>query len=510
MADAALNFVFRVDSGVQMGSGHVMRCLTLARELSGNGARIQFICRDIRGNLIDRIQREGYVVYRLPAPQEQRASSCPWLQVPLHQDAEETRTVLERVRPAWLVVDHYGISAEWHRAQRGPAKSIFVVDDLADRALDCDLLLDQSYVGRATLQRYVGLVPDGCRTLLGPRYALLSSEYAALHEALVERTGDACRVLVFFGGTDATDETSKALQALARPELAHLAVDVVLGANHPAPERVEAMAQGRPRTTLHRNLPTLAGLMFRADLAIGAGGTVSWERLCLGLPSIVITVAVNQEAQTSSLADEGLARWLGRAPEVTADSIFSAVQESLHTPLKRPWLVDGHGVDRVTAALVSPSRTLRLERAGVAHAELLYHWRNDPQARAMSFNDGPIEWDAHVNWYRAQLADPRVQIFIGRSGRLPVGQVRLDGRASQAVLSYSVDADVRGLGFGSALVERAVRSAGHVPAAGYIANVKAGNMASRRVFQKLGWRETAAGGDCVFRLDAAASPQDVR
>jgi UDP-2,4-diacetamido-2,4,6-trideoxy-beta-L-altropyranose hydrolase len=494
VVEAPGRVVFRVDGGATLASGHVMRCLTLASELTRRGAQVAFICRELPGHLGARVQREGYPLHLLKGPRE--GAPVPW-----QRDAEETRALLEPLHPEWLIVDHYELDAAWERVQRAVVARVLVIDDLADRSHACEVLLDQNYFGAVTGQRYAGLVPDETRLLLGPHYALLRREYAAARAALTPRTGAARRVLVFFGGSDATDETSKALQALSAPEFSHLAVDVVLGANHAAAAAVRALAAARPYTTLHTNLPSLAGLMGHADLAVGAGGTTTWERLCLELPSVVVTVAANQEQPSASLAAAGLVIPAGRAPAVSVEELRAAIASALRGPRHVRAIVDGYGAARVAAVMLPPSvRNLRLVPAGRRDAELLFFWRNDPLARAMSFDDGVIDWDTHLQWLDTKLADADVSIFIGVADGLPVGQARLDFTAGEAELSYSVDPLVRRLGFGMALAEQAVRSAGRVPAGGFRARVKAGNLASRRIFERLGWRATMAGADYVFRL----------
>jgi len=486
-SNSPASVAIRVDSGTQIGSGHVMRCLNVAGELERNGGQATFLCRELPGHLGQLIEREGYPVVPL------RTETC-----------EEARDALRRLRTDWLIVDHYGIGADWERSQRGSIGRILVIDDLADRLHDCDVLLDQNYFGRDTQLRYAGLVPPRCRLLLGPRYALLQPEYANLRTALVPRTGTSRRVLVFFGGTDPTNETCKALRALAVPELAHLDVDVVLGANHPAPHEVAALAAKRPGTTVYRNLPTLAGLMFRADLAVGAGGVATSERMCMGLPSVVVTIAPNQERPIASLAEEGIVICAGRAASVTEAGLAAAIMSALREPLRDPAMVDGHGAARVSAAIMPPSTSrLRLRRTRIEDARLLFDWRNEAAARAMSFDESLVAWDSHLQWLSDKLADCGTQIFVGEVDGLPVGQARLEFSGAEAVLSYSIDSDFRGLGFGTALVELVVRSARPRPAVGFRAHVKAHNEASKKIFLRLGWRETIAGTEHVYRLSGS-------
>jgi UDP-2,4-diacetamido-2,4,6-trideoxy-beta-L-altropyranose hydrolase len=493
-------FVFRVDSSRAMGYGHVMRCLTIAGELARRAAEVTFVCRELPGNAITRIVGEGHRVERLPAPG--KASSMSWFQVEPEIDSEQTRSVLARLNPDWLVVDHYGIDAGWERAQRSDVGRILVIDDLADRVHDCDVLLDQNYFGDLTARRYDAWIPAGARRLLGPRYALLRPEYLRLRRSqpdLVQSPARAKRVLVFFG-TDATDETGKVLRALNTPALEHLEVDVVLGPSHPAVEDVDALVAARPSTRLFMEPPSLAELMAKADLAIGAGGTTTSERLCLRLPSIVITVAGNQEQPTAQLAKEGFVIAGGVAPISSVERLATLIADSLNLPKLARTLVDGYGTLRVAAALVPPKPTeLRLHKAHPADCELLYDWRNEPLAREMSLNSDLIAWESHARWFEARLRNPDVELFIASIDGLPAGQARLEYTGDEAVLSYSVEPVLRGLGFGKAIVQNALQCAGRQPAAGFVARVKATNAASRRIFESLGWSDSVEGGEIVYR-----------
>ena len=193
-----------------------------------------------------------------------------------------------------------------------PPPQMLMIDDLADRSHICDLLLDQNFFGEATERRYQGLVPQQCLQLLGPHYALLGPEYALLHPLVPHRT-ELRRVLVFFGGADPDNCTGQAIRALMAPELAHLAVDVVLGLQCPHRPEVETLVANRPHTTLHGPKPSLAGLIARADLAIGAGGATTWERACLGLPSLVVSTAANQEPVAYELNKYEYIQYLGES-----------------------------------------------------------------------------------------------------------------------------------------------------------------------------------------------------
>ena len=353
--------LFRCDASLSIGSGHVIRCRTLARELQRCGAEVLFLCRRQPGDLIALLEQEFRVLALSAQPLavceelEGRELYGAWLGCSQMQDAEDCLGVLESagVRSAdWLVVDHYGLDAIWQanlleRLAGALPTKLLAIDDLADRPHQTDLLLDQNFFGAATEQRYEGLVPTDCRQLLGPHYALLGPEYALLHPLVPPRT-ELRRVLVFYGAVDSENLTSRALEALMEPALAHLAVDVVLGQKSPHREAVADLVAQRPCTNLHGPLPSLSGLITRADLAIGAGGTTTWERACLGLPTLVTPIAANQFEGVEALEKQGCVMTVSHlfftGSLLRSLERISTDQSWLFTSSsKSVKLVDGHG-----------------------------------------------------------------------------------------------------------------------------------------------------------------------
>jgi UDP-2,4-diacetamido-2,4,6-trideoxy-beta-L-altropyranose hydrolase len=356
----AMNVVFRVDASARMGTGHLMRCLTLAESLRERGADARFICRPHVGHLIDLLRERAFEVSELPSVPDVApltdADYAAWLAVSQATDAAHTIEALGGRRPDWLIVDHYGVDADWEQALRPKIRRLMVIDDLASRRHVCDVLLDQNYWPEG-LERYIPLVPHGCKLLVGPTYALLRPEYAESRKGIGPRLGDAGRVFVYFGGSDPADITRLALQALSVPELVRLSVDVVVGANYRYGAALQQLADARGGTTIHGPRLHLADLMAKADLAIGAGGATTWERLCLGLSSVVISTAANQEPGAKVLNDEGLIRYIGRAGSVTVSDIVHATVDEFEAKQFRErseramHVCDGLGVLRVGAAL---------------------------------------------------------------------------------------------------------------------------------------------------------------
>lgn len=497
--------VFRVDSGTRLGSGHVMRCLALAVELRRRGAQVLFVSRAHAGHISSRVEADGFEVVVLPVLAA--AEDPMMLGAAQSRDAEETLEIITERSADWVVPDHYGIAAPWETTIRSRGVKVLAIDDLANRPHDCDALLDQNFFGAETEERYRSLVSKDCRTLLGPRFALLAPQYAVLRRELPPRGRVRARALVAFGGSDSSNETATALAALMQPQFSNLAVDIVIGPNHPAPEEIIEAAARRPLTTVHRNLPSLAGLMFRADFSIGAGGSTTWERLCLGLPSVVLSVADNQVGFTRSLAAAGYVHWLG-SNATAADYAESLCRTGVGLD-ELPPLVDGLGARR-TAEVICPSSTVdgEVRRARPDDEPLFFEWRNEAVTREQSFSDAPVAWSSHRQWFEAKLRNTATKMFVGEGRGVPIGQARLDFEGAEGVLSYSIDSMWRGRGWGRWLVSEVTRRAGH---SGRIlrAYVQPANTASRRIFARLGWVETASGdGRIEYRWSSSRTSED--
>tara|TARA_B100000787_G_scaffold165478_1_gene149421 strand:+ start:4713 stop:5825 length:1113 start_codon:yes stop_codon:yes gene_type:complete len=332
-----MNFVFRTDASLDIGSGHVMRCLTLADELCKQGASCRFICRTHAGNFLQLIRERGFEAYALPLQtslgdqsaqqsgvSERDIAYASWLGADWQKDAEQTRNAIGDMEVDCLIVDHYSIDARWEVAMRPSCNHLMVIDDLADRLHDCDLLLDQDF---DEIYRYSDLVPSSCKLLVGPKYVLLRSEYQIAR--LRKRTNAVKRILVYFGGTDADNLTGAVLSALSKIDLSEIWVDIVIGENYCNIEFLEKLSATRGRTRIHKLRPHLADLMAEADLAIGAVGITNWERLCVGLPSIVISVADNQNQISKKLHHLGAVNWIGSADNVNSDTIYRAVKDEI-------------------------------------------------------------------------------------------------------------------------------------------------------------------------------------
>jgi UDP-2,4-diacetamido-2,4,6-trideoxy-beta-L-altropyranose hydrolase len=314
---------FRVDASLQIGTGHVMRCLTLADAARESGAQCSFICRPHQGHLLELISERGHRALVLPALEiagkfnHDGSAHAQWLGINWAKDAHDTQQVLSllmgKEQVDWLVVDHYALDMRWEQVLRPQTRRIMVIDDLADRPHSCDLLLDQN-LGRK-LGAYHNLLKSETITLIGPQYALIRPEFVVLRsQSLARREANQPlrRLIISMGGVDkdnATGQILVALQGCLLPSDLH--ITVVLGAQAPWRVQVQAQAKQTPwRTEVLVGVSNMALLMAESDLAIGAAGSTSWERCCLGLPTIQIVLAHNQEHIAQALSKVGAALML--------------------------------------------------------------------------------------------------------------------------------------------------------------------------------------------------------
>lgn len=362
--------LFRADASLYVGSGHIMRCLTLAQSLRSKGWQVSFVTRLFPGNLIDHIKTEGFTVHALPALPQQPSPTHPtesdlpsWLGTDWQADARQTAAVLQQLpvkKVDWLIVDHYGIEAKWETFLRPYTRRILVMDDLANRPHSCEMLLDPNVLTapRQSMTPYTGKIPAKTRQLLGPRYALLRPEFARLRDKRRVSQVDPQHMLVFFGGSDPSNQTKKALEALLLLEDPQLTADVVIGKNHPDPAGIRQLCERTPHFSLHVQTSRMAELLLRAGVVIGAGGTHTWERCCLGVPSVMVAVAANQVPLARAVHENGMALYLGRAEETTVEQMAEAVRGLRQNAARLSRMaacclrtVDGKGAERVVAAM---------------------------------------------------------------------------------------------------------------------------------------------------------------
>lgn len=347
--------IIRTDASVNIGSGHVIRCLTLAEELKARGAMVIFICRELEGNLISLIRKNGFKVHVLPYFNDAIITGKSWDEVYREkwcQDAQQTVNILTLYDPVeWVIVDHYALDYKWEQCISHRSKKMLVIDDLLDRKHDCHILLDQN-VEMENHNYEHSLVNNG-EILSGGKYIILRKIF--IEEGLAKRHRDGIirRIMLFFGGGDANNETVKALQAVSDMNLEGVAVDVVVGESNPHKHQIQKRCI-QMGVNFYCQIDYIHELMDQADLFIGACGTTTWERFCLGLPGIVVSVADNQVAGAEILAKHNLLINLGRAAQTAVSDYLVAIASLMASPqmvkgmgMRSKSLIDGFGTMRI-------------------------------------------------------------------------------------------------------------------------------------------------------------------
>ncbi|WP_052128586.1 UDP-2,4-diacetamido-2,4,6-trideoxy-beta-L-altropyranose hydrolase [Neosynechococcus sphagnicola] len=380
-----MNFLFRVDASFQAGSGHVMRCLTLASSLVDRGFEVKFLCRDFPGNLCNFLEAQGFSTFKLNTPREflnhalandgdqtapnygtsdNKVDKQSSLFIPWQVDAEQTKSLLttKKLEIDWLIVDNYLIDHRWQEILRPYVRYIMIVDDLANRSHDCDLLLDQNLLANLNT-RYNGLVPSDSQLLLGPNYLMLRPEFlAARQKRHFDR--EPTKIILTFGGVDRNNTTAWVLKALNQlVSHSSLEIMVVLGGGCPHRLEVQALAaQSIHSVTIQQSVTQIAERMAWADLAISAGGFTCYELAYMGVPTMVITIAKHQEKVAQELHHRGMSVYLGAFESLNQNDFIHTTQSLMADPQKQismsnvgQMYIDGQGTGRVIEKIMNHS-----------------------------------------------------------------------------------------------------------------------------------------------------------
>jgi len=361
-----MKVVIRVDSSAEIGTGHFMRCLTLANEIGNTGGHCHFISRDLGQHFINLLATYNHSFSPLPKSCDTNgkarkklsaiSKSNAWLPLPSREDAQQTIKLLNNNKPDVLLIDHYGIDNSWHRELRPFANKIFVIDDLADRQLDCDLLLNQTF-GMSS-EDYMTLLDNQCKQLIGSKYALLRPEFLDLRSKAIEKRNNNTsihKVLVFLGGGFHSANISVVLDTLNQLNWKKKPIiDLILNREDPVISKLNSGDLSFPfKINLLFNATNVAQLMLEADFSIGSAGSTSWERCSLGLPSLVSIAAENQQNIAANLENIG-AIYLWKTVEelkTVATKLIASGRLLKQMSTSAFKVCDGLGVQRVVTCL---------------------------------------------------------------------------------------------------------------------------------------------------------------
>jgi UDP-2,4-diacetamido-2,4,6-trideoxy-beta-L-altropyranose hydrolase len=490
---------FRTDASTQIGTGHVMRCLTIADALKKSGSDCIFICRQLPGNLIELIKHRGHNTITLPIKFIRESKFNPlsiyeeWLGTDISTDAKEVKKALQGYILDWLIVDHYALESKWEKSLRSIASRIMVIDDLANRPHDCDLLLDQN-LGRE-IDDYSNLVGANTHKLIGPKYALLRPEFALYRDySLARRENLQLKtILIALGGVDQENITGRILSEINRSNLnINFNITVVMGQHSPWLSNVKKYAEGMKIPTLVlSSINNMAQLMSESDLAIGAAGSSAWERCFLGLPSLILILAENQRQGAIALEKAGAAMLLKsykEAPKVIEELLLKESYRSILLNMSKK-SSDVCSIDSIDKIILYLNKyKLSARKINQSDEMLLFEWANDPLTRMNGFAKEQVTLPIHKAWLAERLEDnEKYTMFIIEENSRPLGQVRFEKTNSgEWKISYLVSSTYRGQGLGFGVLNCGINFfKSNQTDIKLWAYVKKTNIRSRRVFKKL-------------------------
>jgi UDP-2,4-diacetamido-2,4,6-trideoxy-beta-L-altropyranose hydrolase len=337
-----MTIFFRLDVSSRIGNGHFVRCLTLAKALMKQQIRIVFICADISDILSQQIVSEGIILEKIETLKDELI------------DAENVTRVLNNYCKGLIIIDHYELNISWHKIISRSVHKIIVLDDMANRNIFCHLLINSGCFNK---EAYKSLIPDSCELILGPEFVILRPEYLYYKKNTFKEQIN--RVLVFMGGADSKNVTSKIIEAFSDSRFDAIKFDIVVGSNNSKLNHLEKIVETRSNFIIYQNRPHLADLMQQSDFAFGAGGSSAWERICIGLPSAIITLSENQIFLTKKLHNFNLVNYLGHFDQVTVEDIRQFLINEISAGnvrkkyTKANKLCDGLGVDRIVKKILS-------------------------------------------------------------------------------------------------------------------------------------------------------------
>lgn len=514
-----MKIFFRVDASKEIGTGHVIRCITLAKELKEQGANCIFLSRDHKGNLFDYIKDNGFELKILKKNNKNlnNEKSEPflfhnnWLGVSQTQDALQTIDLIKDLNPDWLVVDHYGIDYRWHKMMRSYGKRLCVIDDLSDRKHECDLLLDQNLV-KDYQHRYDKLVGTKVTKLLGPNFALLQNDYAEIRKFIHSRKF-VKNLLVYFGGSDLHNLTEYVTDILIKINYKEK-ITLILDSKNSQFARIKDKIKDKKNFELHNNLPSLAYILKDVDVAIGASGTATWERCALGVPSFVITIAENQKLIAAEMHRQGYIKLLGNYDDINSIILEKTLNDIINNRIKiEEWsqhclnLVDGLGAKRVAEILTLDEYShFDIRYANHSDKEILFEWRNEASVRSNSFSNHEIKFEEHCNWLDNVLKNKKNNIFyiVSTAFGFPLGQVRFSLSSTGWDLDYSIRVDFRGKKLAKNLLAKALHSFSMEQPDNFIyARVLTKNLVSQNVLESVGFKKVGFEEDSIlYRLSS--------
>lgn len=475
-----MNLIIRSDASVEIGTGHIMRCLALAQAWQERGGQAIFVFANQSAALETRLLLEGMQVV------------CLSVESGSTEDAKQTIDFTLTFNAQWVVVDGYQFGSEYQKIIKNSGLNLLFIDDYGHAEIySADLVLNQNISAQSEWYQYRS---PYTQLLLGERYTLLRKEFTAWRGYQKQITDNVENILITLGGSDPNNITALILEAFQLVKIPSLHLTVVIGGSNPHHESLECLARKCTHAIrLLKDVADMPQLIAEADIAIAAGGSTNWELAMLGVPSLIFVLAENQIEIAQTLHEKGIVISLGYAQEAQQEEFLFQFESLCCDRQKREKmsqagqaLIDGEGCDRVLMRL--QESPLRLRPVSHQDCKLIWQWSNEPTTRKASFQTASISWEDHTQWFQQKLQDSDCYFWIAvNKQEQPIGQIRLEAVSSQvAQISISVDTEYRQNGLGSHLLTLAVQAfLSQTQFLSISAWIKSDNLGSCRMFEKV-------------------------
>lgn len=497
-----MRIVFRADSAIHIGTGHVMRCLVLAKELQAINQLVEFAMWQHDSDMCIYVEQQGFRVHRL----KYQANATPkfdgdyenWLPVSQEQDAT---CFINTVKNADIViVDHYSLDISWEKqVSQALTCKMIAIDDLMRPHL-CDLLLDQTLNRKA--DDYKALCPAYTEMFTDTPFALLNSEFSKVKQEKLESQNSLiadAKLLVSMGGIDNTNITRAIIQQLVHHPLTEVGhISVIMSPKSPHYEGVKEFCNNYEHLfTQYDFIQDMAQFMSEHQLAIGAPGGSTWERACLGIPSVIIPIADNQKDICQQLVSKNAALKVeANQIETELCPSLKRITQNYQSYREKNYLIcDGLGAKRVTHRiknLLDDSAFFRCRIASEQDIEQTYQWQTLPETRKFALTKSVPSFTEHKQWMLKKLNSSKdyyyvIEIILHAGQVTAAGVVRLDkSENGNYIVSIYVDPQYFGKGIASA----ALNYIGTVHDNLTIeATVLKENRASQALFKKAGYQQ---------------------
>lgn len=479
-----MKIVFRADSGIHIGSGHIKRCLVLARQLKQAGNQVYFISKKHNQFLSEEISSEFLLltIEKDYSDDQINVTYESWIGN-LTNDLIQTNEYLSQIGDVDLVViDHYSIGYEYE--SKLLTKKICVIDDIHQQKHFCHFLINVN-PGSRPMDYLITTDNQLTRFLLGLNFSFID-------KSLIQQDRVGKKILIYFGANDSDHNTLKFVQYLVKKK-SNFEFIVVLDKKHPTYTEIEKLINENSNFELHGINNYFSQLLVQTYLFIGAGGSTTWERAFIGIPSIVVCVAENQVENCEIAESFEIAKYVGFSNDidrVKLEEVYNFIQNDGATINRMRnscyGLLDNQGCFRISQIFEQPTQMneLQFRLATIKDAEFLFNIRNDELTRKNSFHSSVISFEEHLLWFENSLKTRNRQIFIVANARQEIGSIRIDYNKSDAYLSWNLDPKLRGQGLGKKMLYEYIYKFPRK----YKAKIKNENFTSIRIAEHAGFQ----------------------